>query len=131
MKQRLGYLVILSLILTGCVSTPPTSEDDDEIHKITSRPPASTPITEEEFKKIPKDLRPEDLERRDDTTVTIRAGDKRTVKEYRIGAFLYAIQVIPKIGPPYFLVAADNQGNFIRSDQPGRLIPSWTIFQWK
>ncbi|OED41519.1 hypothetical protein ACH42_13780 [Endozoicomonas sp. (ex Bugula neritina AB1)] len=90
----------------------------------------STIITEEEFNRIPKGLRPEELELRDDTTVVIRTGDKRTVKEYRIGGFLYAIQVIPKIGPPYFLVAADNQGNFFHSDKPETLIPSWTILEW-
>ena len=117
MKQRLGSLIVLSLALAGCASkNPETAGKEKETVS-----PQSTTISEEEFKKIPKDLRPEELERRDDTTVVIRSGDKRTIKEYRIGGFLYAIQVVPKIGPPYFLVA---------SDKSKMLIPSWTIFEW-
>ena len=129
MKQRLCSLIILSLALAGCASNTMTEPEtaDKKKESIFSQ---STTISEEEFKKIPKDLRPEELEQRDDTTVVIRSGDKRTIKEYRIGGFLYAIQVVPKVGPPYFLVAADNQGNFIRSDKPEMLIPSWTIFEW-
>ena len=127
MKQQLGGLIILSLLLAGCASTQTTDSTTADKTTVSSE---SVPISEEDFKKIPKGLRPEELERRDDTTVVIRAGDNRTIKEYRIGGFLYAIQVIPKIGPPYFLVAADNQGNFIRSDKPGMLVPSWTIFEW-
>lgn len=129
MKQHLGSLIFLSLVLAGCASTTPeesvSASKDKEV--ISSQ---STTISEEAFNKIPRNLRPEELEQRDDTTVVIRAGDNRTIKEYRIGGFLYAIQVIPKVGPPYFLVAADNQGNFFRSDKPEMLIPSWTIFQW-
>ena len=45
--------------------------------------------------------------------------------------FLYAIKVTPKDGKPYFLVRADGtDANFIRSDQPDMLIPSWKIFEW-
>ena len=124
MKHRLGSLLVLSL-LTACSSMTPKDS-------ATPAPGESAVISEEDFKKIPKNLRPEELERRDDTTVVIRSGDdNRTIKEYRIGGFLYAIQVTPKIGPPYYLVAADNQGNFMRSDRPGILVPSWTIFTWK
>ena len=130
MKHHLHGLLLLSVLLAGCVAKQPADPGDD-----VARPPkvdASEPvISAEEFKKIPKGLRPEELEQRDDTTVVIRSGDKRTLKEYRIGGFLYAIQVIPKVGKPYFLVAADNQGNFIRTDKPGMLVPSWTIFEWK
>ena len=129
MKQRLGNLIILSLILAGCANTTPKAPSSAGAEKepLSSQ---STTITEEEFKKIPKDLLPEELEQRDDTTVVIRTGDHRTIKEYRMGSFLYAIQVIPKVGSPYFLVAADNQGNFIHPDKPEMLIPSWTIFEW-
>ncbi|MDP2146642.1 MAG: DUF2782 domain-containing protein, partial [Pseudomonas sp.] len=43
-----------------------------------------------------------------------------------------AIKVTPKGGKPYFLVRADGtDANFIRSDQPDMLIPSWKIFEWK
>ncbi|MBK5398372.1 MULTISPECIES: DUF2782 domain-containing protein [Pseudomonas] len=64
--------------------------------------------------------------------VTIRTEGDKTIQEYRQNGFLYAIKVTPKVGPPYFLVRADGtDANYIRSDQPDMLIPSWKIFEWK
>ena len=64
--------------------------------------------------------------------VTIRTEGDKTIQEYRQNGFLYAIKVTPKVGKPYFLVRADgSDANFIRSDQPDMLIPSWKIFEWK
>ncbi|UFQ97872.1 DUF2782 domain-containing protein [Pseudomonas wenzhouensis] len=66
-----------------------------------------------------------------DPDVTIRQDGDRTIQEYRVNGFLYAIKVIPKNGKPYFLVRADgSDGNFVRSDDPDMLIPSWEIFSW-
>ncbi|WP_051786394.1 DUF2782 domain-containing protein [Endozoicomonas numazuensis] len=136
MKSITGSLVLaafISFFLAGCTSTPaPSNSPEAALEK----PPKaaqsdSATISKEDFEKIPKNLRPEDLERRDDTTVVIRPGSNETIKEYRINGFLYGIQVIPKVGKPYYLVAADNMGNFIDPSKPGMLIPSWTIFQWK
>ena len=63
--------------------------------------------------------------------VTIRQEGDKTIQEYRQNGFLYAIKVTPKHGKPYFLVRADGtEANFIRSDQPDMLIPSWKIFEW-
>ncbi len=62
--------------------------------------------------------------------VTIRQDGDRLIEEYRVNGFLYAIKVTPKNGKPYFLVRADETGNFIRSDQPDMLIPQWEIFSW-
>jgi hypothetical protein len=67
-----------------------------------------------------------------DPEVTIRTEGAKTIQEYRQNGFLYAIKVTPKGAPPYFLVRADGtDANFIRSDQPDMLIPSWKIFEWK
>ena len=64
--------------------------------------------------------------------VTIRTEGDKVIEEYRQNGFLYAIKVTPKGAPPYFLVRADgSDANFIRSDQPDMLIPSWKIFEWK
>ncbi|MFV3305004.1 DUF2782 domain-containing protein [Pseudomonas sp. NY15181] len=63
--------------------------------------------------------------------VTIRQEGDKTIQEYRVNGFLYAIKVTPKHGKPYFLVRQDgSDGNFIRSDQPDKLIPQWQIFSW-
>ena len=67
-----------------------------------------------------------------DPEVTSRTEGDTTIQEYRQNGFLYAIKVTPKGGKPYFLVRADgSEGNYIRSDQPDMLIPSWKIFEWK
>ena len=66
-----------------------------------------------------------------DPDVTIRQDGDKTIQEFRQNGFLYAIKITPKTGKPYFLVRADgSEGNFIRSDQPDMLIPSWEIFSW-
>jgi hypothetical protein len=65
-----------------------------------------------------------------DPDVTIRQQGERTVEEYRVNGFLYAVKVIPKNGKPYFLVRADGDSNFIRADKPDMLIPAWEIFSW-
>ena len=66
-----------------------------------------------------------------DPDVTIRQDGDKTIQEFRQNGFLYAIKIPPKNGKPYFLVRADgSEGNFIRSDQPDMLIPSWEIFSW-
>ncbi|HDZ58261.1 MAG TPA: DUF2782 domain-containing protein [Pseudomonas xinjiangensis] len=63
--------------------------------------------------------------------VTIRQEGDKTIEEYRVNGFLYAVKVVPKVGAPYFLVAVDDEGNFMRADQPeGMRIPSWKIFEW-
>ncbi|WP_163830840.1 DUF2782 domain-containing protein [Spartinivicinus ruber] len=68
---------------------------------------------------------------RPDTEVVIKEGKDRTIQEYRHNGFVYAIKVIPKEGKPYFLVAADSEGNFIRTDKHHQmLIPSWKILEW-
>lgn len=63
--------------------------------------------------------------------VTIRQDGDKTIQEYRVNGFLYAIKITPKGGKPYFLVRADgSDGNFVRSDNPDMLIPAWEIFSW-
>ncbi|MGF0240056.1 DUF2782 domain-containing protein [Rhodococcus sp. IEGM1300] len=65
------------------------------------------------------------------TINTHTEGDK-VIQEYSRSGFVYAIKVTPKGGKPYFLVRADGtDANYIRSDQPDMLIPSWEIFTWK
>src|SRR5690606_23292808 len=65
-----------------------------------------------------------------DPDVTIRQEGDSTVEEYRVNGFLYAVKVTPKHGKPYFLVRADGDSNFVRSDNPDMLIPAWEIFSW-
>lgn len=62
--------------------------------------------------------------------ITIRQEGDKTIQEYRVNGFLYAIKVTPKGGKPYFLVRADGEAHWMRSDKPDMLIPQWEIFSW-
>ena len=62
--------------------------------------------------------------------VTIRQEGDKTIQEYRVNGFLYAIKVTPKGGKSYFLVRADGEAHWMRSDKPDMLIPQWEIFSW-
>ncbi|MBU2706085.1 DUF2782 domain-containing protein [Zooshikella marina] len=72
----------------------------------------------------------EDEPIRPSNDVVIRESKDKIIHEYRHNGFVYAIKVVPKIGKPYFLVAADGEGNYIRTDRPEMLIPSWKILEW-
>lgn len=128
-RAQLG-LVFLPLFLFGCAN--PNPEDSGQLvsSKDSSNSQKTVVFANEAIKKIPKHLRPEELEDRNDTSVVIRTGDSRTYKEYRIGGQLYAIQVIPEKGKPYYLIASDNEGNPIDPTKRTLLVPSWTIFEW-
>ncbi|WP_426415564.1 DUF2782 domain-containing protein [Aestuariirhabdus sp. LZHN29] len=74
---------------------------------------------------------------RPNTEVTIHEQKDKTIYEYSNNGFVYAYKVVPKAGgKAYYLVAADNEGNFFRTDDVGALtpnrmaIPSWKIIEW-
>lgn len=64
--------------------------------------------------------------------ITIRDGGDRTLYEYRANGILYAIKVKPKVGPEYFLVDANGDGNFVRRESTRKsfLIPEWVLLRW-
>ncbi len=65
--------------------------------------------------------------------VRIEAGKNVQIEEYRVNGQVYMIKVIPKKGPPYYLVDADGDGEFDihRNDlSPNLKIPSWVLFRW-
>ena len=65
--------------------------------------------------------------------VTIIQRDDATVEEYRVNGVLYMVKIIPVVGPAYFLVDCDGDGqlesrvNDINRDIP---VPQWLIFSW-
>lgn len=57
----------------------------------------------------------------------------QVVEEYRLNGQLYMIRVIPKKGPPYYLLDADGDGNLeTRTEEldPKVMVPGWVIFRW-
>ncbi|MCL6414284.1 DUF2782 domain-containing protein [Aestuariirhabdus sp. Z084] len=77
---------------------------------------------------------------RPNTEVVIHEKKDKVIYEYSTNGFIYAYKVVPKVGgkpgKPYYLIAADNEGNFFRTDDVGALtpnriaIPSWKIIEW-
>jgi len=67
----------------------------------------------------------------DEEAVTIGNNERDFVEQYRDNGFVYAVKVTPEKGVSYYLVRADGtQGDFIRTDQPDMLVPSWPILSW-
>lgn len=65
--------------------------------------------------------------------ITIIRKGKQTIQEYRINGQLYMVKIIPDIGPPYYLVDTDGDGNMDvrRSDLMDDIrVPQWVIFSW-
>ena len=64
-------------------------------------------------------------------TVTIRNDGDNTFYEFRINGEISEIKVVPKQGPTYYLVPAnDGSSEFVRKDNPDMRVPSWVIFRW-
>jgi len=66
-----------------------------------------------------------------DVTI-LRKGDD-TIEEYRINNRLYMVKIKPSVGPPYYLLDTDGDGNMDvrRSDlERGLRIPQWVLFSW-
>ncbi|MEN8178234.1 MAG: DUF2782 domain-containing protein [Pseudomonadota bacterium] len=64
--------------------------------------------------------------------VTIIKKEEGTVYEYRINGQLYMVKVQPVVGPPYYLVDRDGDGEFdSRSTEPGEIsVPQWILLRW-
>lgn len=65
-----------------------------------------------------------------DITIRNRGGDR--YEEYRINGQLYMIKITPKVGLPYYLVAREKDGGFVRTNDLDRakMIAQWRIFSW-
>lgn len=67
-----------------------------------------------------------------DITIT-RRGDK-TIHEYRVNGKVYKIKVIPDVGPAYYFIDPDGDGEMeeVSESDLDRLtkINQWTIFSW-
>lgn len=64
--------------------------------------------------------------------VTIIKRDEGTISEYRINGQLYMVKVQPAVGPAYYLVDRDGDGEFdSRSTDPEKIsVPQWILLRW-
>ncbi len=66
--------------------------------------------------------------------ITIIRKGKKTIQEYRRSGKLYMIKVIPDIGPPYYFVDRDGDGNIDVRDGNRNLdsnVNMWKIVEWE
>lgn len=65
--------------------------------------------------------------------VTIRRQGRDTIEEYSIGGRVYMVKVQPAIGPAYYLVDPNGDGQFsqqindIKNPPP---VPRWVLLRW-
>ena len=69
-----------------------------------------------------------------DADITITRRGERTVHEYRVNGKIYKIKVIPDIGPAYYYIDPDGDGEMeeVTESDLDKLIKinQWTIFSW-
>ena len=64
--------------------------------------------------------------------VTIVKTEKYTREEFRAKGKLYMIKVTPTVGPAYYLVDRQGDGNFVEANIPNPTTkpPMWVIHSW-
>ena len=64
--------------------------------------------------------------------VKIIKREDSTIYEYRINGQLYMVKVQPVVGPPYYLVDRNGDGEFdSRSTDPTNIsVPQWILLRW-
>lgn len=66
--------------------------------------------------------------------ITIIRKGKETIQEYRKNGELYMVKIIPVVGPAYYLIDTNGDGNMdVRASDldKGTNINQWKIFEWK
>jgi len=64
--------------------------------------------------------------------VTIVKSETETREEFRQNGRVYMVRVTPAVGPEYYLVDQQGDGNFVRQDNPGNVVSPamWRLFSW-
>ena len=64
--------------------------------------------------------------------VTIIQTESEMIYEYRAGAHLYMVRVVPKVGPPYYFFDRNGDGQLDYSEDDPRMsnINQWVLFRW-
>lgn len=65
--------------------------------------------------------------------ITIKRRGAKTIQEYRINGALYMVKIVPDLGPPYYLIDTDGDGNMdVRQSNLERnlRIPQWVLLRW-
>ncbi|MCK4840763.1 MAG: DUF2782 domain-containing protein [Methylococcales bacterium] len=109
------YFLILSLIFISNISI---ADQTEELSAVPEPPELPLPVKSGEI------LEPD---------ITITRKGKKTIQEFRRNGELYMIKIIPDIGPAYYLIDIDGDGNMdVRGSDldKGTKVNQWKIFEW-
>ena len=64
--------------------------------------------------------------------VTIVKTEKETREEFRLNGKLYMVKVTPAVGPTFYLVDNQGDGNFVEANIPNPRVkpPMWILHSW-
>lgn len=65
--------------------------------------------------------------------VTIIRKGKDLIEEYRVNGHLYMVKIKPSVGPAYYMVDTDGDGNMDvrrRDVEKQMQVPQWVLFSW-
>lgn len=65
--------------------------------------------------------------------ITIINKENKTIEEYRMNGNLYMVKVTPVVGPSYYLVDKDGDGELetnIDDIDSNFAVPQWVLFSW-
>jgi uncharacterized protein DUF2782 len=112
--MRRSFVIYSLLVPSLCFAGP-----EDELAPVPEPPELPMPVQDGEV------LEPD---------ITIIRKGKNTIQEFRKNGQLYMVRIIPDVGPAYYMLDTDGDGNMDvrRSDlDKGLNINQWKIFEWK
>lgn len=118
--RRLNPIWLMPLVTAGAVAW--AQDTDDGVPEAPPPPEIREPLP-------PKVQDPdEQIEPR----VVIRQEEDRTVEEYSINGEVYMIRITPQVGPSYYLIDGDGDGQIDdRQDHMEPVKPAhWKIVEW-
>lgn len=118
--QRAARVLVPTLSLAIMLSAAASAMAQEDLE----RPPEIPPIDAPE-QPLPPKVQEEQIE----PTVTIREEEDRRVEEYSYNGQVYMVKVTPAVGPPYYFIDTDGDGNLETSPDKG-LDPVKPV-QWK
>jgi hypothetical protein len=94
--------------------------------------PAAPVLAQEgEFEDIPPEQRI--APGKGEPEVRIIQRPDMTIEEYSVEGRVYMIKVDPDVGPPYYLIDRNGDGEWddrLSEIGPEMSVPQWTIFEW-
>ena len=122
MKIRRIISCLAILALAGAIPSALAQEDLE-------KPPPMPEVGEDV--PIPPKVPQEQIE----PTVTIREEEQRLIEEYRMNGRLYMVKITPKVGPAYYYIDTDGDGQLELDPSQQALNPVqpvyWKIKEWK